>query len=189
MKLPILRAEQTFGRIDVESSSGQYRIQTRQADLRIATTSAQISAPTPQPTLHIDQSRMWRAFNGGKTVEFMSNIYSQMPAVALRSIEKIVQKGNRLGDIRDGQNPIPEMAMQGMLDGAPDIQYLGRPSYDNVDIHFNIPKPDAQIEPGGVDIEARIYKPDIQYQRGGVDVYMIQKPGIRFQVANLDVRV
>ncbi|HUC91984.1 MAG TPA: DUF6470 family protein [Paenibacillus sp.] len=62
-------------------------------------------------------------------------------------------------------------------------------SYPHSEFMFNIPKPDAQIEPGGVDIEARIYKPDIQYQRGGVDVYMIQKPGIRFQVANLDVRV
>ncbi|SDX28371.1 DUF6470 family protein [Paenibacillus sp. CF384] len=189
MKLPYIRAESQKGLIGIESRPGNFDIQSKPADIQVETTPTQISAPTPTPVLHLNQDRMWAAFNGGKLPEFVNRIYSQMPEIALQGIAHIVEKGNRMGDLRIKENPIPEIALEEMLAGAPDIEVFGPASYHSVDIEFEINRPDVKIEVGKVDIQVQTHKPEINFQRGGVKVYMKQYPSVSFDVGELDVRV
>ncbi|MFC5653078.1 DUF6470 family protein [Paenibacillus solisilvae] len=189
MKLPIIQAESQKGLIGIESRLGQYDIQSQPADMQVKTTPTQISVPLQMPELNLNQDRMWAAFNGGKPVEFVNRIYSQMPEIALQGIAHIVEKGNRMGDLRIKQNPIPDIALEDMLAGAPDVEVFGPVSFHSVDIDFTIHKPDVQIEAGKVDIQVQVHKPEINYQRGNFKVYMQQYPSIRFDVSGLDLRV
>lgn len=189
MKLPIIQAESQKGLIGIESRLGQYDIQSQPADMQVKSTPAQISAHVQLPELIINQDRMWAAFNGGKPVEFINRIYSQMPEIALQGIAHIVEKGNRMGDLRIKQDPIPDIALEDMLAGAPHVEVFGPASYHSVDIDFTIHQPDVQIEVGKVDIQVQTHRPEINYQRGSFKVYMQQYPSIRFDVSGLDVRV
>ncbi|QHT63449.1 hypothetical protein GXP70_28185 [Paenibacillus lycopersici] len=187
MKLPIIKAESQRGLIGIESQRGQFHIHSERADLQIETTPTRISAPTPVPELNINQDRMWAAFNGGKPVEFMKRIYSQMPGIALQGIAHIVEKGNRMGDLRIKENPIPDLAFEELSAKLPQIEVFGPASYDNVDIEFTIPKPDTQIDVGRVDIQVQTHKPDIQYERGNVRIYMQQYPKVTFTPPSIDI--
>ncbi|WP_219834400.1 DUF6470 family protein [Paenibacillus sp. R14(2021)] len=189
MKLPYIQAESQRAQIGIESQTGSYNIQSRPADVEVQTTPTKISAPTPMPELNLNQDRMWEAFNGGKPEAFRQRIYSQMPEIALQGIAHIVEKGNRMGDLRNKQNPIPDIALEDMIAGGPKLEVFGPASFHNVDIEFTINKPDVQIDVGKVDIQVQTHKPEINYQRGGVKIYMQQYPSISFHVAELDLRV
>ncbi|XEC95375.1 DUF6470 family protein [Paenibacillus tarimensis] len=190
MTLPIVRAEYQLGRIGIESQKGSFEILSHQPVLEAQTMRANISAPMLiRPQLQVDQSRMWEALNGGSPVTFWNHIYSQMPEIALQGIAHIVEKGNRMGDLRIRENPIPDIALEDMTKGAPEIRIYGPASADNIDIEFIEDRPDVRIEPGTVEIQAKIRKPDIQYHRGNVRIYMEQYPEVRYHITGLDVRV
>lgn len=189
MKLPIVRTEYQLGKIGIESLLGQFDIKSSPPEMEVQSTRVQLSAPTPLPDLDIDSSRMWAALDGGNTMEFWNRIYSQMPEIALQAIGKIVEEGNRMGDLRIKLNPIPDIALEGMLEGAPDVQIFGPAAPDNVDIQFTINKPDIQVQPGTLDIRIQTRKPEINYNRGYVRIYMEKYPEVNFQVSNLDIKV
>ncbi|UVI29895.1 DUF6470 family protein [Paenibacillus spongiae] len=189
MLLPIIQAESIKGRIGIESQPGQYDIKTRRPELQIESTPAQISAPMPVVQLNIDQSRMWEAFHGGKPTVFWNRIYSQMPDIALQGIAKTVEKGNRMGDLRIRVNPIPDLALEQLMEKGPALSVFGPATPDNVDIHFTIPPLDVQVTPGHVEINAQVYRPEIEYRRSSVRVSMEQYPNVQFRVTNLDLRI
>lgn len=189
MKLPVIQAESQKGRIGIETQPGFYDIKTRRADVHIESSPAQINIQSQAPELDINQDRMWEAFNGGKPTAFINRIYSQMPQIALQGIALIVEKGNRMGDLRIRQDPIPDIALESMLEGAPDVEVFGPATAKNVDIHFTVHLPDIQINPGKVDIQVQVNKPEIQYRRGNINVYMEQYASISFQVANMNMLV
>ncbi|AZN38525.1 DUF6470 family protein [Paenibacillus albus] len=190
MKLPYIQAESQRALIGIETKQGMFDIHSKRADLDIKTTPTKISAPTPMPELNLNQDRMWAAFNGGKPVEFLNRIYSQMPGIALQGIAQIVERGNQMGDLRIKENPIPEFAYEAIADGGiPDIQYLGPATAHNVDIEFKITPPDIKVTPGRVDIQAQPNKPEIDFQRGGVSYSMQRYPSVSFSVAEIDLRV
>lgn len=164
-------------------------MKTRRPELQIESTPARISAPTPVVELHIDQSRMWEAFNGGKPEVFWNRIYSQMPEISLQGLAKIVEKGNRMGDLRIRNNPIPDMALEQILQDGPVLHVFGPATPDNVDIQFTIPKLDVKVTPGHVEINAKVYQPEIEYRRSSVRISMEQYPSVQFHVTNLDLRV
>ncbi|MBW7454272.1 DUF6470 family protein [Paenibacillus sepulcri] len=189
MKLPYIQAESVKGRIGIETQPGQYDIQTQQAELQINSTPAQMNTHSQMASIEIDSDRMWAAFNGGKPTEFINRIYSQMPDIALQGIALIVEKGNRMGDLRNKEDPVPDIALEGMLEGPSSVEVFGPASYKNVDVYITPHYADVQVDVGGVDIQVQTHKPDIEYQRGKINVYMEQYASVRFQVANLDMLV
>jgi hypothetical protein len=189
MNLPIVQARITNGLIGVNWSLGRYDIRTRSADLAIQSTPATISAPIRYASMSIDMSRTHEALNGGNPLSLFRKLQSQMAGYAQQNIREVVQKWDQIGNIADGKNAIPGLAKQGMLKGGPDLQVFGPATPRNIDIHWNIPEPDVQVQQGGVDVQVQTHRPDISYSRGSVDVYMKQKPSVDFSVQHLDVRV
>ncbi|QHW32593.1 hypothetical protein GZH47_18415 [Paenibacillus rhizovicinus] len=189
MRLPMMQIESQRGLIGIETQRAQYHIQSQQADLQIETKPTQLNIHTSRAEMHINQDRTWAALTGGNPLEFMHRIYSQMPNIALQGIANIVEKWNRIGDLRTKQNPIPEIAFEAMNPGRQKIQYFGPASCDNVDISFTVNKPSVQVEEGKVDVRVQMHKPDVQYERGDVRIYMRQNPELTITPPRIDMVV
>ncbi len=189
MKLPIVQARITNGLIGVNWSLGRYDIRTRPADQAIQSTPATISAPMRYASMSIDMSRTYEALNGGNPLSLYRKLQSQMPDIAQQNIREVVRKWDQVGNIADGKNAIPGLAKQAMLKGGPDLQVFGPATPRNIDIHWDIPELDVQVQLGGVDVQVQTHRPEISYYRGSFDVYMKQKPSVDFSVQYLDVRV
>jgi hypothetical protein len=189
VSLPIVSARITNGKIGIDWSIGRYAIRTRPAELDVTTVPTKISAPTRTARMDIDFSASHKAIYGGKPIQLFIDLQSQMPGIAQQSVRNIVRKWERIGNAADGDNPIPDVALEEMRKGAPDLQVYGPASHFNFDILWDIPQPDAQVEVGRRDIEARTYRPEIEYYRGAIDVYLKQRPQLSFEVIGLDIRV
>jgi len=137
--------------------------------------------------LRIDQSLTNDALTGGKPEAFWNRIYSQYKQIAQQNIEQIVEKGNQMGDIAHGGNPLPEQALSEFLEGAPDIQIFGFASPVNVSFQYTPNDVNLQVQQGGVDIDVQAHKPEIEFHRGGVNVYMQQYPKVTITPPAIDI--
>jgi len=189
MKLPIVQANITNGLIGVNWSLGRYDIRTRAADISVKATQAVVHSPLRSATMSVDMTKTHEALTGGNPLSLFRKLQSQMPGYAEHNIREVVQKWDQIGNVADGKNAIPGLAKRGMLKGGPDLQVFGPASPRNIDIHWNIPEADIQVQLGGVDVQVQTHKPEITYYREAVDVYMKQKPSVDFSVQHLDVRV
>jgi len=189
MNLPIVQAHITNGLIGVNWSLGRYDIRTKSADLSIRSTPATVSSPLRSATMSIDMTRTHEALTGGNPLKLYRKLQSQMTGYAAQNIRDVVQKWNQIGNIADGKNAIPGLAKQGMLKGGPDLQVFGPATPRNIDIHWDIPKADVQVQRGGVDVQVQTHSPDITYYREAVNVYMKQKPSVDFSVKHLNIQV
>ena len=156
--------------------------------MQVNSTPAQISAPRQRPELNLNQDRMWAAFNGGKPVDLTNRIYSQMPEIALQGIAQIVEKGNRMGDLRINKIRFLILRLRTCL-MAPRMWKFSVRLPPTVWISILLFVHWKCSESGNVDIQVQTHEPEINYQRGHLNVYMEQYPSMRFNVSSLDVKV
>ena len=176
--VPRIYVETQRGMISAESRRGHFEIEQRKPELRIETKQPVIKANNWPGELIIDNTLTHNALTGGKPEHFWLNLYDQYRAVALKNLEKIVMEGNRMGDLRIRHNPIPEMALDEYIEGAPDLEVFGEARPDNTKIEYIPNDPDIEIEPGGVEVDVQLHRPDIRYHRGYVRIYMVQYPKV-----------
>ncbi|CAG5088515.1 Putative uncharacterized protein yviE [Thermobacillus xylanilyticus] len=166
------------GLIGVDSEPGRFEIRQRQPEVQVETKRPVIAARNRPGELIIDQTLTHNALNGGKLEAFWLRIYAQYQEVARRNLEKIVMDGNRIGDLRIKQNPIPDIALDEFIEGPPDLQVYGEARPDNTKFEYIPNDPDIQVDPGGVEIDVQLHRPEIRYHRGYVKVYMVQYPAV-----------
>ncbi|TJY41949.1 hypothetical protein E5161_12185 [Cohnella pontilimi] len=175
------------GMIGIESQPGRYEITSKPAEIRAETHPPVMTADNGPGELVIDQSRTWDALNGGKPEAFNQRYYSQFKNIGYQNIENIVEKGNRMGDLRVKGNPIAQIALEEYVKGPPALQIFGFASPDNVDISFIPRKLNLQVEPGSIRVDIQTHSPDIQFQRGAVKVYMAQYPSVTITPPTIDI--
>lgn len=190
MKLPIIDARSERGKIGIESTPGKFDIQQQPASLDVQTSAAKIDIHSEAPQLHVDSTRFWQALNGGTAKQLVERIASQIPALVLQNIDHIVQKGNRMAALNDGApNPIPDIAFEEFKDRGTKLEYLGSPSFDGIDMEYEVHKPDINIVPGKAEIHATPHRPDVQFTRGGAKVYMERYPKVTIIPPVIDLSV
>lgn len=187
--LPYLSIQSQRGKIGAESQSGRFDIQSRQPTINVNSKPSEFRANNGPGELRIDQRRAWDALTGGKSVDFWNRIYSQYKDVARQNLSKIVEEGNRMGDLRIRGNPIPYAALDKFIEGAPDLQVYGAASPTNVDLEYIPNELNMEFIPGERQIDVEVHKTEINFNRGSVNIYMEQYPSLTFEVKNLDVRV
>jgi hypothetical protein len=176
--VPQIYIETQRAQISVETVRGRHEIERRQPDIKIETKRPVVTARNRPGDLVIDNTLTHNALTGGKMEHFWLNLYAQYKAVALKNLEKIVKDGNLMGDLRIRHNPIPDIALDEFIEGAPDLQVYGEARPDNTKIEYIPNDPDIQVDPGGVEIDVQLHRPDIRYHRGYVRVYMAQYPKV-----------
>jgi len=176
--VPQIYVETQRGLISAESRRGRFEVEQRQPDVRIETKRPVVTARNRPGELIIDNTLTHNALTGGKPEHFWLNIYSQYRAVALKNLEKIVKDGNLMGDLRIRRNPIPDIALDEFIEGAPDLQVFGEARPDNTKFDYIPNDPDLQVDPGGVEMDVQLHRPDIRYHHGYVRIYMVQYPKV-----------
>lgn len=176
--VPFLSITSERAKIGIESQKGHFEIRRPQPDIRVESRKPEITANNQPGVLNIDQSRTGDALNGGKPEAFWRRIYSQYKEIGQQSVAQIVERGNRMGDLRVKGNPIAEMALEEFIEGAPDLQIYGFASLDNVHFEYIPNDLNLQVVPGGVNMDVQVGRPEIYFNRGSVKVYMEQYPKV-----------
>lgn len=175
---PQIYVETQRALISAETVKNRHETRQRQPEVHVETKRAVVTARNRPGELKIDNTLTHNALTGGKMEHFWLNLYAQYKAVALKNLEKIVKDGNLMGDLRIRQNPIPNIALDEFVEGAPDLQVFGEARPDNTKFEYVPNDPDIQVEPGGVEMDVRLHRPEIHYHRGYVRIYTVQYPKV-----------
>jgi hypothetical protein len=186
--VPFISMESQRGLIGIESQKGQFEIRRPQPQINTRTTPAEITASNRPGDLQVDQTLTDNALTGGKPADFWERIYSQYKEIGMRNIQEIVEKGNTIGDLRIKGDPMPSMALDAFVEGAPDLQVYGFASPVNIAIQYTPHNTNLEVIPGGVEIQAQIQRPEINFHRGGVNIYMQQYPKLIITPPEINLR-
>lgn len=185
--VPFISVQSQRGKIGIHTERGQFEIRRPQPVLNVSSSRPEIIAHNRPGQLIIDNTRTWDALDGGNMEAFWSRVYSQYKQVAIDNLNRIVDEGNRMGDLRIKGNPIPEMALNEFVEGAPDLQVYGPASLVNTSFDYIPNDPDIQFIPGEFDIQAEIHRPEINFHRGSVNIYMEQYPKVTITPPVIDI--
>ena len=100
----IMRINQQYAQIGIKSTAPRLDMKTTLPRLEVETIPGQLDISSPNPQLHIDQSKCF-ADAGLKTPEMLlDSVWSQAKSDALAAIEGIVQEGNQFASVK-GPSP------------------------------------------------------------------------------------
>jgi hypothetical protein len=185
--VPYISMQSQRGIIGIESERGQFEIRRPKPTIQVDSTPTVITANNRPGQLMIDQTLTNNALTGGKSEDFWTRIYSQYRDVAQQNLIKIVEEGNRMGDLRIRGNPIPDMALSAFIEGAPDLQVYGHASPANISFEYTPNDLNMQVEPGELNVDVQVHRPEINFRRGGVKVYMQQYPSLTITPPVIDI--
>lgn len=176
-----IQIQQTYAKIGIQQRLGQYDIEQPKASIEIRQPRGEQEIHSPSGKLTIDSSRAWSALGVGSNLRWMDHIHDVARDIALQSVGRIAEKGDRLAAIHEGGNPIPDLARQGSIEFL-EFEYPTPASVDNVDVSYEAASPDIQYTPRPVEINVKPNAPQIAYRRGGVDISMLQYNSIQIDV-------
>ncbi|WP_166243629.1 DUF6470 family protein [Paenibacillus turpanensis] len=176
--VPQLSIQSQRGLIDIRTTRGHYEIERPKPDVQVESSPTVVTANNRPGQLRIDQSLTENALTGGKPEAFWQRLYSQYKEVAQQNLIQIVEKGNRVGDLRVQGNPQAEMALDEFIEGPPDLQVYGPASPANISFEYTPNDLNMQVEVGKRDVNIQVHRPQITYHRGSVETYMKQYPSV-----------
>lgn len=185
--VPFISVQSQRGKIGIHSERGQFEIRRPQPVLNVSSRKPEIIAHNRPGQLNIDNALTWNALDGGNIEAFWHRIYSQYKQVAQQNLAQIVEQGNRMGDLRNKGNPIASMALDELIEGAPDLQVYGEASVDNTQFDYIPNDVNIQVIPGEHNIDAQIGRPQIEFHRGSVNIYMEQYPKVTITPPVIDI--
>ncbi|MDF2649359.1 MAG: hypothetical protein K0Q73_5164 [Paenibacillus sp.] len=185
---PQIQIRQQYAKLGIDADHAKLEQEQPKATYEMKRTPAKLEMSQPLGELNIDQSKAWDAYGRGGILTNMNRIYSQCENIALQGIASIVERGNKLADIASKRNAIAENAMDLFLT-FPELNYAGPASYDNVDITYNVRKPEIQVTDGRIDVTTHPNRPELNVQRGKLDLYMLQHASIEITPPIIDSRI
>lgn len=188
LSIPSLQIRLTHAKLHVDLDLGKYEMKQPRPSFELRQPPAKLTIEQPRGELDIDQTKAWDALARTNILVVMDRIYDQARNVAMESIAKIAQKGDRMAAIHTKEDAIAEMA-KGIRVSFPEMDYAGEPAYDNVDITYNARKPIIEVERGEIELNTRVNPPEVQYHRGKREIYMTQYPKVEFIPPQIDMKV
>ncbi|RED57606.1 DUF6470 family protein [Cohnella lupini] len=185
--VPFISIQSQRGLIGIESERGRYDIRRPKPELQVQSIKAVVTATNRPGNLQIDQTLTNNALTGGKPEVFWNRIYSQYKQIAQQNIQQIVEKGNRMGNIARRDNPIPELALNDFVEGAPDLQVFGFASPTNIEFQYTPNDVNLQVDRGRLNIDVQVHRPEINFERGNVNIYMQQYPKVTITPPKIDI--
>jgi hypothetical protein len=187
--IPQIQIHQTFAMLAFKAEPATLEIEQPQATIEMQTKQAKQHIQQPNGELRVDQSKAWDAIGAGGVLAMNKRVADQMFGIAVQSIAKIVENGNRMANLRNKQDSIPQLAWDNAFQELPLIQYYGEASYLNVSLEY-IPSP-VIIEPelGEVNWRATPNRPNIQSTRGKFSSYLAPRNSIEITPPILDKRL
>ncbi|OXM14131.1 DUF6470 family protein [Paenibacillus herberti] len=178
MRLPQLQIQQLPIRLDIQSEKAKVDIRQPRAEVSIRTSRPVVDIQSRRPELLIDQSATWNAINGGKPEAFIQRIYSDSRSVVQQHVIRTIQKWREISDLKNKENPIPDVAVgEAFRERAP-RQLYGPASIFNTRINVNVQRPEINVTPGDVDIQVQTRRPEVDYSPASVKFTVAQYPKV-----------
>jgi len=188
-KLPIVEIRQTYAKIGIDADLGTQTIRQPRPTMEMRREPPAVFIEQPRGELIIDQTRAWDALAIGGHLEMMLRIYRQGPEIALETIGKIAENGDRLAAIHLEGNPIADIAAEESQVEFSEYQFAGPAGFDNVDIAYRANKPIIEVRPGKQHIFVQVNPPIHIYERGKLLIYMRQYNKVEFYPPKIDIAV
>lgn len=174
--IPFPTVESQRGIIGIETQKARVEIRRPLPDVQSRTIPSVVRMNNAPGQLEIDQRATDNALTGGRPMAFWQRIYSQYQQVARDNLQQIVEKGNRMGDLKTPGNPIPDIAIEESREGAPDLQIFGEATPRNISFRYTPNDLNMQVERGRVERNVQIHRPEVNVQPYSVRIYMEQYP-------------
>lgn len=185
MELYRLSIRQQFSQIGVNTTNAEVQRSSSPGELVIDQEPAQMAIESHQGALQIDSGDAWAAYAKGGHLRWLNYVYSQSKQMVLQGIARIVEDGNRMGQVTNRADAVADLALAHQNDEWP-VQYLEDASYLNVHIRYEPRKPDIRIEAQIPKIEYKPMQVKTEYKPGDVDIYLRQRNAIDIQVSKYD---
>lgn len=184
----LLRIEQTYAKIGIETYPSKPEINTRADRLNMNQSFVQVEIHQQFPKVIIDQHECFATAGLKNNMEILEEAAQAAEQQALSYTAQKAQEGDALADIRSRGNPIAEIARQSTFDhhvfdidlipkARPRIEVVG-----GIDISFREGQTNNSVEEGFIDIN--FTEPKIQ-------MYLLQKPSVQIEYIgnNVDVKI
>lgn len=185
--IPQIRINQQYSKIGMDTEPGRYEIKQPRPVQQYKSTPSQLEIESPRGELQIDSGKAWDALGVGSNYGFLATVASEARRIALEGIARRVEDGNRMADLTNKNDPVPEFALRAFDDL--DIEYRTPAAPDNVDVQYTAKKPTVQFDPARLDIQTQVNPPEIEYIRGKLDIYLTQKASIEIIPPEIDMKV
>jgi hypothetical protein len=186
--IPSVQLNIQNAKIGFQTTPGSWDIRQPSGELEMHTTPLKIEMRSPGGELSIDQSEAWDALGQGSHTTWLNRIYTESKNIVLQGIARIVENGNRMAQIQNNIDPIPEMAAEQAFEPIA-INYLGETSYNNVHIDYR-PRPvEYNVTPASLDIRYTPRLPTTQYTPGKFEIYNIQYPKVDIIPPQIDLKL
>ncbi len=181
----LLRIEQTYGKVGVETQNSQLRVSSRQNKLQMNQTHAKIEIDRKLPQVYIDQRECFATAGLKNYYELTREAAQQGMQQAMEYTSRYAADGDALARIEYGGNPIAEIAL--------------RNSYTEHEFNIDlIPKVRPKIEfDGHLRFSMRRGEINTQMSNEGlvrinftepkIRVYVAQQPSIRIQYVGSNI--
>ena len=188
MDLPKIHYRLTHAKLHIDGDPGKYDMRQPRPTFEMKRIDPKLEIRQPRGDLEIDYTKALDALGQGGNLETMHRIYSAARSVAMDGIARIVENGNRLAAIHKGGNAIAEIA-QSSVNGFPEMDFAGEPSYDNVDVFYTAHKPEIEVIMGRIEYNSKVNPPIVEYHKGKLDIYMKQYPNVEMIPPQIDRRI
>jgi hypothetical protein len=186
--IPSLQLNIQNARIGYQTTPGSWDIRQPPGELEMHTTPLGIEMKSPGGELSIDQSAAWDALGQGNHSTWLNRIYTESKSIVLQNIARIVENGNRMAQIQNNVDPIPDMAAEQAFEPT-QINYLGEASYSNVRFDYRPSPVEYNVSPASVDIRYTPHLPTTQYTPGKFEIYNIQYPKVDIIPPQIDLKL
>ncbi|MCY9696123.1 DUF6470 family protein [Paenibacillus alginolyticus] len=188
--IPQIQIHQQYARLEFKAEPATLNIEQPQATIEMHTKQPVMHVNMmPTGELKIDQSRAWDAMGNGGVLQTNKRVADQMQGLANAAISKIVQDGNRMASIHIHENAIAELAWKNAFEPLVKIEYMGEPSYLNVDEEYIPHNTPNEFESGKVDFQATPNRPVIESRRGAFEAYLAQRNYVEITPPVIDQRL
>lgn len=177
-----LEYNQSFARIGIQSTAGQWDIQQPHAEISITQRPAELTIDQGPGQLDLDLYTARKALGFKNAIDMLTDIASQARQVVLEGIGRVVSEGNQMAAIQNHRNAIADIAVQRQERGPMPIQDYDPASYKPVPIGYQPHETTLSWQVHGTEIHATPHTPIINYTPGKVDVYLDQKNWLQFEV-------
>ncbi|WP_010676914.1 DUF6470 family protein [Bacillus timonensis] len=171
MKLPQIRIQSQYAKLNIEIQKPSQEIEQRPADMIIEQPSAEMKINRTPGRLTIDQTLAWENLDLKSPFKRVEENAELGMSVSFETIGRIAEEGNELMKIENGGNPIIDQAVRNSQNetvfhtGSTPSQFSVSVQYDpaHVSIDWTVNKPQ---------IEVNVNKPVHTYTPGKVTAYV-----------------
>jgi hypothetical protein len=186
MRLPQIRMESTYAKIEINTRKGQQEIEQPSASLNIQQPKAEMYVEKTPSRLTIDQSRARADADLKSAPQRIVEAAQQGNQAVMEGIARRAQEGEAMMKIENGGSAIAQLAKEHKV--LPEHEFvLGWiPSVGSVRVDYDPGQLDIYWKVNKPIIDSQTHQPIINYYPGNVDVSMKQYQSLRIDFDNLN---